>query len=176
MVTGDRPLDWSSAEALAFGKTADEVRRELETAGLSGATLEAAIPHRVFPGNRPSTTILLDALDARRLGALLAMYEHKVFVQSVIWNLNPFDQFGVELGKQIAKGIEPWLAGETGPGLFLEDTNDIRFARQRVKQVLDKTQSDPPILVNEFERGYVRRVDTHLAVTNHPVATRDCPL
>lgn len=72
---------------------------------------DALSPYRDFPGNRPSTTILVDKLDARRLGALIAMYEHKVFAQSVIWNINPFDQFGVELGKSIAKRVEPAVSG-----------------------------------------------------------------
>lgn len=76
---------------------------------------EMLAPYRVFPGDRPSSTILLDALDARRLGALLALYEHKVFVQSVIWNLNPFDQFGVELGKTLARRLEPFVSGALPP-------------------------------------------------------------
>ncbi len=76
---------------------------------------DALSPYRAFPGNRPSTTILVDELDARRFGALIAMYEHKVFAQSVIWNLNPFDQFGVELGKKIAKRVEPAVSGGKVP-------------------------------------------------------------
>ncbi|MEC9362328.1 MAG: glucose-6-phosphate isomerase, partial [Pseudomonadota bacterium] len=95
----------AQSAALMAGKTADEVRAELEAAGLSGAALEAAVPHRVFPGNRPSSTLLLPRLDAHHLGALLALYEHRTFVQAVIWGINPFDQWGVELGKQLAKRI-----------------------------------------------------------------------
>lgn len=91
----------AQAEALTHGRSEAETESD-------GDSLAA---WRVFPGNRPSSTLLVDELDARRLGALIAMYEHKVFVQSVIWNLNPFDQFGVELGKQIAKRLEPVLAG-----------------------------------------------------------------
>ncbi|MFX8648999.1 glucose-6-phosphate isomerase, partial [Acinetobacter baumannii] len=72
-------------EALMRGKTADEVRAELAAAGLGGAALERLVPHKVFPGNRPSTAILLERLDPRRLGMLIALYEHKVFVQGAIW-------------------------------------------------------------------------------------------
>lgn len=95
----------AQSAALMAGKTADEVRAELEAAGLSGAALKTAVPHRVFPGNRPSSTLLLPRLDAHHLGALLALYEHRTFVQAVIWGINPFDQWGVELGKQLAKRI-----------------------------------------------------------------------
>lgn len=92
----------AQSAAMMTGKTADEVRAELTAAGLQGEALEAAIPHRVFGGNRPSSTLLLPRLDAWHLGALLALYEHRTFVLSVIWNLNAFDQWGVELGKQLA--------------------------------------------------------------------------
>jgi glucose-6-phosphate isomerase len=95
----------AQSAALMLGKTADEVRTELAAAGLAGAALQAAIPHRLFPGNRPSNTLLLPRLDACHLGALLALYEHRSFVQSVIWNINPFDQWGVELGKHMARRI-----------------------------------------------------------------------
>lgn len=91
--------------ALMRGKPASEVRAELSGAGLSGPALDAAVPHRVFPGNRPSNTLLLPRLDAYHLGALLALYEHRTFVQSVIWNVNAFDQWGVELGKKLALGL-----------------------------------------------------------------------
>lgn len=101
----------AQSKALMVGKTADEVRVELAATGLSGDVLEAAIPHRVFPGNRPSNTLLLPDLSPRSLGALIALYEHKVFVQSVIWGVNAFDQWGVELGKQIASRIDSELAG-----------------------------------------------------------------
>jgi glucose-6-phosphate isomerase len=102
---------FAQSAALMRGKTADEVRAELTARGFSGDALEEAIPHRVFSGNRPSNTLLLDELNPRRLGALIALYEHKVFVQGAIWDLNSFDQWGVELGKQLASGIEAVLAG-----------------------------------------------------------------
>jgi glucose-6-phosphate isomerase len=101
----------AQSKALMVGKTADEVRAELSAAGLAGEALEALVPHRVFPGNRPSNTLLLPDLSPRSLGALIALYEHKVFVQSVIWGINAFDQWGVELGKQIATRIAAELAG-----------------------------------------------------------------
>ena len=99
--------------ALMRGKTAEQVRAELSARGLAGAELEAAIPHRVFSGNRPSNTLLLPRLDAYNLGALLALYEHRTFAQSVVWNINPFDQWGVELGKQLAGDVLRAMAGES---------------------------------------------------------------
>jgi glucose-6-phosphate isomerase len=93
---------FAQTEALMAGKNEQEVRAELASQGLSGESLEQLLPHKVFPGNRPTTSILFKKLDPNTLGALIALYEHKVFVQSVIWNINPFDQWGVELGKQLA--------------------------------------------------------------------------
>jgi len=100
---------FAQAEALMLGKTEDEVRAELESEGLSGDALETLLPHKVFPGNKPSNSILFQKLFPETLGALLAMYEHKIYVQSVVWNLNAFDQWGVELGKQLARKILPEL-------------------------------------------------------------------
>ncbi|WMJ09640.1 glucose-6-phosphate isomerase [Nitrosomonas sp. sh817] len=96
---------FAQTEALMTGKTGEEVRAELQKQGLSGPALEQLLPHKIFPGNRPTTSILFKKLDPETLGALIALYEHKVFVQSVIWNINPFDQWGVELGKQLAGKI-----------------------------------------------------------------------
>ena len=73
--------------------------------------IEAALPHRTFPGNRPSTFLLLDRIDPHRLGSLIALYEHKVFVEGVLWGINSFDQWGVELGKQLAGHILTELSG-----------------------------------------------------------------
>lgn len=87
------------------GKNAQEVRVELETQGKDKDAIAQLLPHKIFPGNRFTTSILFKKLDPRTLGALIALYEHKVFVQSVIWNINPFDQWGVELGKQLAGKI-----------------------------------------------------------------------
>jgi glucose-6-phosphate isomerase len=95
---------FAQTEALAFGKTAREVEAE--------GTPAALVPHRVFEGNRPTTTILADALTPATLGSLVALYEHSVFTQGVIWNIDSFDQWGVELGKTLAQRI----AGELGGG------------------------------------------------------------
>lgn len=92
----------AQGEALMRGKDADEVRSELSLHGLRGEALEAAIPHRVFPGNRPSSCLVMEELTPATLGALLALYEHKTYVQGLIWNICSFDQWGVELGKQLA--------------------------------------------------------------------------
>jgi glucose-6-phosphate isomerase len=99
----------AQTEALAFGKTPEQVRAELRAQGLEGEALERLLPHKVFEGNRPTTSILYPALTPRVLGSLIAMYEHKIFTQGAIWNINSFDQWGVELGKQLAKVILPEL-------------------------------------------------------------------
>lgn len=103
----------AQSAALMKGKSADEVRAELQAKGISGETLESAIPHRIFTGSRPSNTLLMPRLDPYHLGALLALYEHRTFVQSVIWNVNPFDQWGVELGKQLAQQVLVAMKGGT---------------------------------------------------------------
>jgi glucose-6-phosphate isomerase len=100
---------YAQSEALMRGKTADEARAEMQADGLAPEAIERLLPHKVFPGNRPTSTLLLDALTPRALGALIALYEHKVFAQSVIWGVNAFDQWGVELGKRLADRILPEL-------------------------------------------------------------------
>jgi len=105
---------FAQAEALMMGKTEDEARAELEAVGKSPEEVAALLPHKVFPGNRPSNTLLVKQIDPRTLGMLVALYEHKVFVQGAIWGVNSFDQWGVELGKQLAKAILPELA-DAGP-------------------------------------------------------------
>jgi glucose-6-phosphate isomerase len=119
---------FAQTEALAFGKTADEV-------GAEGVP-EWLIPHRVFEGNRPTNTLLADRLTPRRLGSLVALYEHKVFVQGVIWNINSFDQWGVELGKVLAKRIASELESAE-PGELKHDgsTNTLieRYRSQRTQ-------------------------------------------
>jgi glucose-6-phosphate isomerase len=102
----------AQTEALMRGKTEAEARAELESEGLYGSELEQLLPHKVFPGNRPTNTILFKMLDPKTLGSLIALYEHKVFVQGVIWNINSFDQWGVELGKQLARTISDELNSE----------------------------------------------------------------
>jgi glucose-6-phosphate isomerase len=101
----------AQTEALMRGKTEDEVRAELAAQGYSGDALEQLVPHKVFPGNRPSTTIMYRKLGPRTLGMLLALYEHRVFTMGAVWNINSFDQWGVELGKQLAGTIVTDLAG-----------------------------------------------------------------
>lgn len=96
---------FAQTEALAMGKTADEVRVELEADGMTGDALEQLIPHKVFEGNHPTNSIMMQQVTPHCLGALIALYEHKIFVQGIIWGLNSFDQWGVELGKQLAKNI-----------------------------------------------------------------------
>ena len=100
---------FAQTEALARGKTAAEVEAGMRAQGIAPARIAQLLPHRVFPGNRPTTSILLPQLDPRSLGMLIAFYEHKTFVQSVIWGINAFDQWGVELGKELAGRILPEL-------------------------------------------------------------------
>ncbi len=107
----------AQSEALLRGKNAGEVRAELKARGIEGDEAERLLPHRTFPGNRPSNTIVLRHLDPRSLGALIALYEHKVFAQGAIWNINSFDQWGVELGKQLASSVlEDLKAGKARSG------------------------------------------------------------
>jgi glucose-6-phosphate isomerase len=105
---------FAQTEALMLGKTSAEVRQELQNEGLAEDAITALLPHKVFPGNRPTNTLLFDELDPRTLGMLIALYEHKIFVQGVIWGINSFDQWGVELGKQLAGTILPELR-QSGP-------------------------------------------------------------
>ncbi|KAG5483622.1 hypothetical protein CUR178_08289 [Leishmania enriettii] len=100
---------FAQTEALMVGKSAEEVRGELVKSGMSGGVMERMIPHKAFTGNRPSNSILVNALTPRALGAIIAMYEHKVLVQGAIWGINSYDQWGVELGKVLAKSILPQL-------------------------------------------------------------------
>ena len=95
----------AQAQALMIGKTEDQARAELLAAGASPAEAERLAPHKTFPGNRPSTTIVMERLTPQTLGALLALYEHKTFVEGVVWNINSFDQWGVDLGKVLDKSI-----------------------------------------------------------------------
>lgn len=99
----------AQTEALMRGRTEAEARAELAASGLSGKALESLLPHKVFEGNRPTNSILVRRFDPRALGMLIALYEHRIFVQGVIWRINSFDQWGVELGKQLAVKIQPEL-------------------------------------------------------------------
>ena len=93
---------FAQTEALMNGKTAEEVRNELEAENMPENELSSLMPFKVFEGNKPTNTILIDRLTPKSLGALIALYEHKIFVQGVIWNIFSYDQWGVELGKQLA--------------------------------------------------------------------------
>jgi len=103
----------AQAEALMLGRTEREAREQMQTQGISMQALEAVLPYRVFEGNRPSTTILMDKVTPATLGALIALYEHRIYTQSVVWGLNAFDQWGVELGKQLADKILTELTSES---------------------------------------------------------------
>ena len=121
----------AQSEALMRGRDWDEARRELAGSDLSEAEREALLPHRVFPGNRPTNTILFRKLDPFTLGMLIAMYEHKIFVQGTIWRVNSFDQWGVELGKRLAKVILSELDREPPPGSHDPSTNAlIEYVKQ----------------------------------------------
>jgi glucose-6-phosphate isomerase len=113
----------AQSEALAFGKTADEVGAE--------GTAAALVPHRVFPGNRPSNTILAERLTPATLGSLVALYEHMVFTQGAIWDINSFDQWGVELGKALARAIVPELESATEPKLRHDSSTNNLIRRYR---------------------------------------------
>jgi glucose-6-phosphate isomerase len=105
---------FAQTEALMRGKTQEEARAELQAQKLPPERVEELVPHKTFPGNRPTTSILFTKLTPRTLGMLVAMYEHKIFTQGIVWNIYSFDQWGVELGKQLAKKIEPELEAK-GP-------------------------------------------------------------
>ena len=106
---------FAQTEALMRGKTLDEAKAELARAGRSAAEIDELAPHKVFPGDRPTNTLIYRKLDPRTLGRLIALYEHKVFVQGTIWNVNSYDQWGVELGKELATRLLPVLQGKAEP-------------------------------------------------------------
>ena len=116
---------FAQTEALMKGKTEAEARTELTQEGLKGEALEKLIPHKVFPGNRPTNSILVQRFDPKTLGSLIALYEHKIFVQGAIWNINSYDQMGVELGKQLAKKIEPELSSPSAISTHDSSTNQL---------------------------------------------------
>jgi glucose-6-phosphate isomerase len=120
---------FAQAEALAFGKTLEQVKAE--------GTPDWLVPHRVFEGNRPSNTILADRLSPETLGKLVALYEHSVFTQGVIWNIDSFDQWGVELGKQLAQRIIPELETEEQPALAHDSsTNNLIYRYRKSKKAI----------------------------------------
>jgi glucose-6-phosphate isomerase len=116
---------FAQTEALMKGKTEQELRSELMNSGLEESEILKLLPHKVFPGNKPTNSILYDELSPEMLGMLVAMYEHKVFVQGVIWELNSFDQWGVELGKQLAKSVLSDFDSETAISNHDVSTNSL---------------------------------------------------
>jgi glucose-6-phosphate isomerase len=126
---------FAQSEALAFGKTEAAAEKELMARGMSDDEVARLLPHKVFPGNRPSTTIAYRKLDPRTLGMLIAMYEHKVFVMGALWNINSFDQWGVELGKQLATRLRPAIESPGRVDSFDASTNGlidfVKDARQK---------------------------------------------
>lgn len=115
----------AQTQALMLGKTPEQARVELEKQGMSGEALEKLLPHKVFEGNRPSTSIMFDKVTPNTLGKLIALYEHKIFVQGMIWDINSFDQWGVEYGKQIAQEILPLLTNDDKITNFDSSTNGL---------------------------------------------------
>ena len=122
----------AQTEALAFGKTEAEARAELEGKGLSGDALEALLPHKLFDGNKPTNSILYRKLTPYTLGRLIALYEHKIFTQGIVWGINSFDQWGVELGKQLANVILPELQDDRDVASHDSSTNGLI---NRIKQL-----------------------------------------
>jgi glucose-6-phosphate isomerase len=123
----------AQAEALLRGRTEGEVRAEMQAAGMRPARIEALLPHRLFPGDRPSTTIVLPHLDAGTLGQLVALYEHKVFCLGALWGVDAFDQWGVELGKQLAGALLPELSPGSAPGAHDASTATLIAELHRLK-------------------------------------------
>ncbi|MEJ2028155.1 MAG: glucose-6-phosphate isomerase, partial [Limibacillus sp.] len=105
---------FAQAKALAFGLNEQEVRAQMTEQGAEPREIDRLAPHRTFPGDRPSTTLLYPKLDPKQLGLLIALYEQKTFVEAALWNINPFDQWGVELGKAQASSLTPRVEGAEG--------------------------------------------------------------
>ena len=116
---------FAQSEAMMLGRTEDEAKK------IAGPDKPELVPHIMFPGNRPTTTLLVDALTARSLGALIALYEHKVLVQASVWNINPFDQWGVELGKILGKVVEADLTAASGDVKVHDSSTSALIARAR---------------------------------------------
>jgi glucose-6-phosphate isomerase len=126
---------FAQTEALMRGKTPEEARAELQAQNLPPARVEELVAHKTFPGNRPTTSIVFDELTPGMLGKLVAMYEHKIFTQGIVWNIYSFDQWGVELGKQLAKKIEPELER---PGLISSHDSSTNALINRYKKFVGR--------------------------------------
>ena len=125
---------FAQTEALMMGRTEEEAQAEMEGQGLADRVVEKLLPHRCFAGNRPSNTILLDRLTPRTLGMLLALYEHKIFVQGVVWDINSFDQWGVELGKKLACDILSEFSGNEKAPAHDSSTNGLINAFKALRE------------------------------------------
>ena len=123
----------AQTQALMLGKTKEQAKKELEKQGLSGDALETLLPHKTFEGNRPTTSIMFDTLTPNTLGKLIALYEHKIFVQGIIWDINSFDQWGVEYGKQIASQILPQLTNDEVVRNYDSSTNGLINHTKKLK-------------------------------------------
>jgi glucose-6-phosphate isomerase len=124
---------FAQTEALMKGKTPEEARAELSATGLTGAALERLVAAKTFPGNKPTNSFLYPKLTPEVLGSLIALYEHKIFTQGAIWNINSFDQMGVELGKQLAKVILPELKGDQAVSTHDPSTNGLINYFKRIR-------------------------------------------
>lgn len=143
-LTSDSPFDGhhtmlaanclAQARALMLGQTEQEAQQAMTARGTEEAEARRLAPHRAIPGNRPSNLLTMERLDPRTLGALIALYEHRTFVQAAIWHINPFDQWGVELGKQIGGQIQPLLKGEPERDLTLDSATAGQITRFRAAQ------------------------------------------
>ncbi len=125
---------FAQTEALMNGKTEEEVRKELKDSGLEEDALEKLVPYKTFTGNKPTNSFLLKEITPYALGSLIALYEHKIFVQGIIWNIFSFDQWGVELGKQLAKNILPELENEDTVSSHDTSTNGLINAYKRMRK------------------------------------------
>src|SRR5262249_52740175 len=126
---------FAQTEALAFGKTREQVKAE--------GTPDDLVPHRIFEGNRPSNTILAEELTPDALGKLVALYEHSVFTQGVVWNIDSFDQWGVELGKVLAQRIIPELESPMAPALDHDSSTNNLIRRYRLQKDAAPTREGP---------------------------------
>ena len=124
---------FAQTEALMKGKSEAEVKAELK-GKMPDAEIEELAPHKVFPGNKPTNSIMFDQLTPRSLGAMIAMYEHKIFVQGIIWDINSYDQWGVQLGKELANKILPELNGSSTVSSHDSSTNGLmnHFKKRRL--------------------------------------------
>jgi len=125
---------FAQTQALMNGKTPEETKAELEKSGMAAANIAQLLPHKVFEGNRPTNSFLVKKITPFTLGQLIALYEHKIFVQGVIWNIFSFDQWGVELGKQLAGKILPELENDAPVNSHDSSTNGLINAFKKTRK------------------------------------------